>query len=191
MPSWIWGRLSLPLLELPVDVGIPHDGTGNELGEQHHKGAEVDDIAFCLDLAQIHINGIGHGLEGIEADTQRQYKANGGKAETKQRIEIAHKEVGVLEESQHTEIEHYGIDQSQPTDQLIIPMGFDQTGGGIVHHNGCDHDREVLCFTPGIENQAQDEQGEILEPLGNQIVDGKGCRHKPEEKQNTAENHSF
>lgn len=84
-------------------------------------------LRSAFDLAQIHINGIGHGLEGIEADTQRQYKADGGKAETKQRIEIAHKEVGVLEESQHTEIEHYGIDQSQPTDQLIIPMGFDQT----------------------------------------------------------------
>ena len=47
---------------------ILDDRACNQLGEQRHIGAHIEDIAAGLDDAAIHIDGVGHGLEGVEAD---------------------------------------------------------------------------------------------------------------------------
>ena len=53
-------------------IAVFHDGARNELREHDHIGTKVDDVALGLHIPAVDINGVGQGLEGVEADAQRQ-----------------------------------------------------------------------------------------------------------------------
>ena len=55
--------------ELVVHVPIADDGARNELGEQRHVCSEGDIASLGVGGASVQINGVGHDLEGVEADT--------------------------------------------------------------------------------------------------------------------------
>ena len=59
-------------VQLVGDIAVFHDGAGNQLREHDHIGTKVDDITLCLYIPAVNIDGVGKGLEGVKADTQRQ-----------------------------------------------------------------------------------------------------------------------
>ena len=47
---------------------VLHDGPGDQLGEQRHIRAEVDDVPLGRHQSSVHVDGVAHGLEGVEGD---------------------------------------------------------------------------------------------------------------------------
>ncbi len=61
-----------PALQLAVHILIFDDRSGNQLGEQRDKSAKGGDILLRAGVAPVHVDGIGHGLKGIEGDANGQ-----------------------------------------------------------------------------------------------------------------------
>jgi hypothetical protein len=55
-------------------------------------------------LFPIYVYRIGHNLEGIEADAERQSKLEKGNGYAENTVYVANDEVGVLKQSEHTYI---------------------------------------------------------------------------------------
>src|SRR5450432_139799 len=49
------------------------DGTGNQLWVEHHVKGINAEMVFSLLFATVHFDGVTHGLEGMERETDRQY----------------------------------------------------------------------------------------------------------------------
>ena len=90
-------------VQLVGDIAVFDDGARDELREHDHVGAEVDDIALRLHIPAVDVDGVGQGLEGVEADAQRQGAdaLDLGKAGAQQGIDAAQNEVCVFEIEQH------------------------------------------------------------------------------------------
>ena len=63
--------------ELLVQVLILQDGPGDELGEEGDKGAEIDDVLLHPGVPPVDVDGVAHGLEGVEADADGQGEGDG------------------------------------------------------------------------------------------------------------------
>jgi hypothetical protein len=75
-------------------------------GKQGHEGAEADVIPLHPGVGPVDIDGIGHGLEGIERDADGQLhaqrlKSGQGRQET-QRLD---NQIGVFKENKDAEID--------------------------------------------------------------------------------------
>ena len=79
---------------------VADDGTCDELGEQGHIRAEIDDILLRFRFPTIDINGVTHGLERIETDADRQRQVRLGERRAEQGIDRTDKEVTVCEYAQ-------------------------------------------------------------------------------------------
>ena len=92
-----------PVLQVVGHCLVLHDRPRDQLGEHDHIGTKVDDVALGLHIPAVDINGVGQGLEGVEADAQRQgaNALNFGKGGAQQGIHAAQHKVCVLEVEQH------------------------------------------------------------------------------------------
>ncbi len=90
-------------VQLVGDVPVLHDGARNELREHDHIGTKVDDVALGLHVPAVDVDGVGEGLEGVEADAQRQGAdaLDLGKGRAQQGIGAAQHKVCILEVEQH------------------------------------------------------------------------------------------
>src|SRR5882672_9149895 len=61
------------LIKLMEHVLRPFDGTCNQLRIEHHVEGINAEMVFGLLFATVHFNGITHGLEGMEGETDWQY----------------------------------------------------------------------------------------------------------------------
>ena len=184
-------KRDLAVFQFAVDIRIFHDWAGNQLREEDNKRPKVNDIALYLDLVEIDVDGIGHNLEGVKADPERQVFCDlkhreGG---SKQRIEIHQQEIAVFEKCEESHAEHHRNCENPPAELPVTPPSADPKPGEIVDQNNRKHDWEVSDFPPRIKNQAYDQKGQIFAFFWRQIVSEKCCRQKPEKKQQAAENH--
>ena len=90
-------------VQLVGDVPVLDDRPRDELREHDHISAEIDDVALGFYIPAVNIDGVGKGLEGVEADAQRQGAdaLNFGKGGAQQGIHAAQHKVCVLEVEQH------------------------------------------------------------------------------------------
>ena len=90
-------------VQLVGDVPVLDDGPRDELREHDHISAEIDDVALGFYIPAVDVDGVGKGLEGVEADAQRQGAdaLNGRKIRTQQAVDAAQDKVCVLEVEQH------------------------------------------------------------------------------------------
>ena len=58
-------------MQLGCHIAVFYDGAGNQLGEHDHIRAEIDDIVLGFYIPAVYVDGIAHGLEGVEADAER------------------------------------------------------------------------------------------------------------------------
>ena len=83
-----------PFHQLLFHVRIPHDRSRDQLREHRHICAECDRIVLCLYFSAVNVDHIGHRLECVKRDPDRQRKLCVRNVERQDRIQILdHKSV--------------------------------------------------------------------------------------------------
>ena len=167
------------------------DGAGDQLGEQRHIRAHVEDVFLVLDNAPVHVDGVGHGLEGVEADADGQGQSQCGDARAQQAVQVIDGEIRVLEEAQDAQVAHHIHDQHRLGGLLLsgIPEMADEPGVGVVEHRGEQHDQDILRLTPAVEHQAEQQQHGIACLAGTQEIDSRHHGQEDQQKGGAAEYH--
>ena len=75
-----------PLLQLIRHGFIADDGTCDELGEQCHIRAKGDGIFLHRCVLTVDVDGVAHGLEGVEADSDGQGQAQHRQLQSRQDV---------------------------------------------------------------------------------------------------------
>ena len=89
----------LPGGELLRDLGIPDDGSGDQLGEEGNVGRKVDKVSPGGD-APVYIHGVADELEGVKADADRQGDPEQRQGQAGEGVEIMNEKIRVLEKAQ-------------------------------------------------------------------------------------------
>jgi len=75
---------------------------------------------------------------------------------------------------------------------VILPsVFFDQPSPHIIGYGRKKHEENIDGLSPGIKDQAPQEENQILHLPGNQEIADHKNRQKPKKKQYTAEYHSL
>ena len=165
------------VFQLPGHIHIPDNGTGDQLGEQGHIGAEADGVFLHLGIAPIHIDGIAEALEGIEADTHRQRQPQQRDAQTRDGVEALHEEVRVFENAQKGQADHHGHNQPE----FLPGSGFTPADGKaaeIKQQYGANHQKQIFGLSPAIENQAEYQQHRVFQGLRRQKIHNQHRRQE-------------
>ncbi len=90
-----------------LHIPVLHDGPGDELGEHGHVHPEVQEVPLHLSLAPVHIDGVGHGLEGVEGDADGQPQGEQRDLCAQDRVHAPNQEIRVFEEAQHPQVDDH------------------------------------------------------------------------------------
>ena len=172
----------IPLVDLVAQVFVLDNGTGNELGEQGDKGAEVDDVALGPGIAPVHVDGVAHGLEGVEGDADGQVDTQHRHKGQADGLERGGQEIPVLEEQQQEQIkEHGGCHCHFGIGDLSFPLKmFHQHAVGEINGGRQEHNDHIGLLSPVVEDQRGDQNDHVAQLPGNQIVDQQGQDQKIE-----------
>ena len=105
------GNGDTAVLHLLFHFHIPHDGSGHQLGEQADIQQHLAESELGLTLAPVNIDDIGHGLEGVEADAQRQGDLRHRNIQAGDGVQGLHHKAGVLKHAQQGQIDGNAYDQ--------------------------------------------------------------------------------
>ncbi len=193
----------IPPLQLVVQVLVLDDGPGDELGEQGDEGAEGDDVLLAPGVPPVHVDGVAHGLEGVEGDADGQGKGDGaagqgeavddGQEAQAHRRQAAGDEVIILEEAQQQKVEHHRRGHRQPGPP-VIAFGFtpgDDPPVGVVDGDGQEHDEHIHRLAPAVEDQVGEEQHQVAPAQGGEVVKGQYNGEIEEEKIRAGKNHGL
>ena len=171
---------AVPLIDLVSQVLILDDGTGDELGKQGDEGAKVKDGSLRSGVSPVHIDGVAHGWEGIEGDTDRQVDTQHRHEVQPDRLERGGDKVPVLEEEQQGQVEHDGGGHRHPGTPIVVPplAAFYQQAVGIVDGGGQEHDDDIDPLPPVVEKQRGAQDYYVPELSGHQVVDQQSERQK-------------
>ena len=177
-------------VQLAGDIAVFDDGARDELREHDHVGAEVDDIALRLHIPAVDVDGVGQGLEGVEADAQRQGAdaLDLGKAGAQQGIDAAQDEVCVFEIEQHPKAADQGGKQERSAQGRALVKMLDGKAADIVDQDQGHHHREEAYLAPAVEHQTAQKQHGILELRGCKVVQRQRDGQKAEQEDYGAEN---
>ena len=95
-----------PFSKLPLHIRIPHDGPGNELRKHTDISAEGNQVMLRFHFAAVHIDHIGHGLERVKGNTDRQCKLLIRDIKGQHRVQVCDHESVIFIKSQDQEIDH-------------------------------------------------------------------------------------
>ena len=160
-------------LQLVSDIGVQHDGAGNQLGKQQDERHQADDVLLRRHLAAVHIHYIALGLKGIETDAQRHRHA---RIERTQADDVQEK-ARILEVHQRAEIEQHRQHKPQPAPARRVPRHHQPES--IVQPHGHQHQGNIGNLSPGIKKHAGAQQKQVLEAKGQQAVNDNDNGQKP------------
>ena len=194
------GHAVLDLLELTAafvdvetvgDVPVLDDGAGDELGEHDDVSTEIDDVMLRFHIPAVDVDGVGKGLEGVEADAQRQYAdaLNGRKTGAEDGIDAAEHEICILEVEEHPETARQRDEQQDETGGLALLEALKPQAAEVVDEDEGQHDREKPHLAPAVEHEAAQEQNGIFEFRGREIVQRQCDGQKAQQKDDGAEDH--
>ena len=152
--------------ELVVHVLVADDGTGDELGEEGDVAGEVHQAVGGLAVVPIHVDEVGHGLEGVEGDADGQGDAHVRQAgEGRDLLERPDEQARILKHTQGRQVNDDAEDQN---DTLAGPGGllFDEDAAEVVDQDGPDHDQNIDRLTVGVEDQVGQQKEEVPELKG-------------------------
>ena len=167
-----------PMLQFPGHIGIADDGACDQLGKQRHIRAEGDEVFLGPGLSPVHIHGIAHALEGIEADADGQRQTQQRDACSHRRVEGADEEIRVLEYRQQPHPGGNGQEQKAPSPPFAFRPAHGQAAE-VEEQNGADHQQHILGLPPGVEQQARQQQHAVLPGSGGQKIGHQHRRQKP------------
>ena len=95
------------LQELRQKIRRPLDGARHQLGEERDEGEEGNDVRRRLNLAAIHVDGIGKCLEGVERDADGKYhlEQQPVRGDVEKLRELGDEEVVILEDGQNQQVQ--------------------------------------------------------------------------------------
>ena len=99
--------------ELRHEFGRAHDRAGDQVREEGHEQRVVEEARGRGGAAQVHVQRVGHGGEGVERDADRQHdvvvrRVIGDPDGGQQGAEAVQQELAVLEVPQHAEVRDHG-----------------------------------------------------------------------------------
>ena len=97
----------VPVVDLISQLLILDDRPGDELGEQGDEGAEIDEIPLDRCVTPVDVDGIGHGLEGVERDADGQAQAQNGHEGQPNGGQAPGDKVPVLEKEKQRQVEYH------------------------------------------------------------------------------------
>ena len=153
------------VFQLLVQILVLQDGAGDQLGEQGDEGAEGDDVALGAGVTAVDVDGVAHGLEGVEGDADGQLQTQHRHEVQTDGGQIGGNEVPVLEEEQQGQIEddRTGNGGFCPLEVALVLAPGDQHAVGVVNGDGGEHDDNVHRLAPAVEGQTDDEQHQVAE----------------------------
>ena len=151
------------VVDLVAQIFVFDDGTGDELGEECDEGAEVDEAALHLGVVPVHVDGVAHGLEGVEGDADGQAQAQLRHEGKTDGLEAAGNEVPVLEKEQQSQIEDDRRGHRPPGPPVVAPalVLLHQHSVGVVDADGEEHDKDIDRLSPGVEHQVDQQQQQV------------------------------
>ena len=85
--------------------------------------------------------------------------------------------IGVLEQQQQTEVEGDGDSEQAPAPRPPVTCPLHEQTEGVVRGDAREHHEHEATLTPGVEEQAEDEQFEVPPALG------RRQRHRQDDRQ--------
>ena len=159
-----------PGFELPGNIGVPDNGTGNELRKKRHIGCKVDGVLLCRNVTAIHIHSIAEDLERIKADADGQRDPKQRNRQACYRVAVSNKEINVFEIPKHDKAAGNRQDKQKLSNTRLLSETLDQNAKAVSHYDGKQHPDHIPRLSPPIEKQARQKQYSILEsPRYNEI----------------------
>ena len=179
-------------MQLSRDIAVFDDGACDELREHDHIGTKINDVVLGLHIPAVDINGVGKGLEGVEADAQRQGAdaLNGRELGAEQAVQAGEDEVRILKIEQHPQAPRQSHQQQRRAGGGLVLHAFQPQAAEVVDEDEGHHDREKTDLAPAVKHKAAEEQHGVLELCGRKVVQRQRDGQKAEQENNGAENQS-
>ena len=177
-------------MQLSRDIAVFDDGACDELREHDHIGPKINDVVLGLHIPAVDINGVGKGLEGVEADAQRQGAdaLNGRELGAEQAVQAGEDEVRILKIEQHPQAPRQSHQQQRRAGGGLVLHAFQPQAAEVVDEDEGQHDREKPDFAPAVEHQTAHKEHGVLEFGGRKVIERQRDGEKPEQKKDGAEN---
>ena len=160
-----------PRAKLGGHVLIPDDRPGDQLREERDKCAEADKVFLFLGVAAVNVDRIGHRLERVEGNADRQREPERGDAYAGNAAERRGEQIEVFEENEQREVDN-GIDRQNGPRFFIVgqPIAGDEESGSIVQRDGEYHQQDVHRLAPAVKHEIYDKKPEIPIPRRHDII---------------------
>ena len=182
----------VPVVDLISQLLILDDRPGDELGEQGDEGAEIDEIPLDRCVTPVDVDGIGHGLEGVERDADGQAQAQNGHEGQPNGGQAPGDKVPVLEKEKQRQVEYHRGAHRQPGAPVVASaLAPPQYSVGVVDDGGEEHDDDIDRLSPSIKNEVEDQQHPVPPAQGRHIVDQQYNRQIEKQKQEAGKNQAL
>lgn len=181
-----------PVLQHIGNIPVTDDRTGDQLRKHGDIGTEIDDGSLRIGIVTVQIDRIGHRLEGIETDADRQTQLQRLQKGDADGVEIADEEIIVFEEAQQQKIQNDADCQIlSGCRSVTVAVLADHPSEDPVEQDREDHDENIDRLAPAIKKQAHNQEYEVAEPEGDEKIDCQHGRQICKQKCQTAEYHRF
>ena len=156
-------RLSgLTAEQLLVNGLIADDGAGYALVEQRCVKQHIPVTLLGAGILTVHIHNISQKLEGVERDTNGQCDAPD---EIRNGAKDGAEESCVFEVANESDVNNGGNGHPDSLQPSFFRVGNAQ--GAEPGHESHEHQKQhIFRFSPGVEDQGEDQQHDVLCPLG-------------------------
>ncbi|WP_241738943.1 hypothetical protein [Pontibacter beigongshangensis] len=175
------------LAELCEQVFCPFDGPGHQLWEEGDEEGEDARVALGPDAAVVDVDGVAHGLEGVEGDAhgQQQPEGGGGVVQAQQAGQVTGgraEEVQVLEGEEDAQVG----DEAEPEPglapvPLLVGVAAHHAAAGVVDEGGEGQQQGVVHAPAHVEGVAGRQQQGPAEAVGQQVVEQHHGREEDQE----------
>ena len=130
-------------------------------------------------------------MEGVEgntdgqAQTQGLQKAQGGEHSP----EIGDDKVIVLEKDQKSQVDDHRAGHYFPAEPVVFPVAGNEQAMAVIHQNGEDHDEHINGLAPAVEDQVENQKGQVPPSAGGYVIDAQRQGQIEKQKEYAAENH--
>ncbi len=172
--------------QLLRDVVVFHDRAGDELREHRDVEREVDDVAVRLHLAAVDVDQIRHRLEGEERDADRKRQIVIRDMDAEDVVDRAEEEAPVFEEAEHEDVDNEREDELRLRVALV---SGDVESAHVVEYAAEEHEEHIHRLAPRIEEDAEEQQDDVLRPRRHEEIHDERARQKDEEEEEATEYH--
>ena len=142
------------------------DRPRHQLREEAHVGGELGEGAPRRKVPAVHLDRVGHGLEGVEGDADREQhveeREGGGDTQRRgQTVAALREEVPVLEEAEQAQVRR-AAEADPASARAPVFRGLEASRDPVVHRRREEEQRHVAPLPPGVEEVGGHEQQRVL-----------------------------